>query len=66
MTTVTTNYVCKNGSGVYQDLSAIFQSYSSGTQIVTGFEIPSGQDLGSIFEPLGSGTAIDFFYKFYS
>jgi hypothetical protein len=47
MTTITTNYVCKNGSGVYQDLSAIFQDGSSG--IVTGFKLANSQDLGNIF-----------------
>jgi hypothetical protein len=61
MTTPTTGYMCKNASGVYQDLSGIFQGGNSG--VTTGFKIPSGQDLGSIFSA-NSGSSINFATNF--
>ena len=49
MTNPTTGYIIINPiTGLYQDLSAIFQGGSSG--ITTGFKISDGQDLGSIFQ----------------
>jgi hypothetical protein len=58
MPTVTTNYICKNGSGVYQDLSGIFQGGNAG--ITTGFKIAGTTDLGSIFASVSGGPYINF------
>jgi len=59
----TTYYICKNGSGIYQDLSGIFQGGNPG--ITTGFKIPDGRDLGSIFATASvGGPYIDFSTNF--
>jgi len=39
-----------------QDLSGIFQPYSSGTNAITNYKISSGQDLSGIFQPYTTGT----------
>ena len=50
MSTPTTNYICLNGSGIYQDLSGIFQQYTSGTPAdETGFKLSNNEDLNTIF-----------------
>ena len=38
-----------------QDLSGIFQPYSSGTNAITNYKISSGQDLSGIFQPYTIG-----------
>jgi hypothetical protein len=60
MSTPTTNYICLNGSGIYQDLSGIFQPYASGTQAnATGFKLSNNADLSTIFAP-NTGSNISF------
>ena len=55
MSTPTTNYICLNGSGIYQDLSGIFQQYTSGTPAdETGFKLSNNEDLNTIFAPITS------------
>ena len=57
-----TNYICKNASGVYQDLSNIFLAGNSG--IITGFK-SNKQDVGSMFSPaLSGGPYINFLTNF--
>jgi hypothetical protein len=65
MSNPTTNYICKNGSGIYEDLSDIFQPLNGGTQaLVTGFDV-SGNDLNTYFLAVTSGGPyIDFSTNF--
>lgn len=65
MSNSTTNYLCKNGSGVYQDLSDIFQPLNGGTSaLVTGF-LSNNNDLNTIFLAATSGGPyIDFSTNF--
>ena len=59
MSAPNTGYICKDASGVYQDLSAIFQPLNGGAQAAkTGFDV-CGNDLNTIFAA-ASGTYIDF------
>ena len=61
MSTPTTNYICLNGSGVYQDLSGIFLPLSGETPAdVTGFKLSNNEDLNTIFAPIASSTPINF------
>jgi len=61
MSNPTTNYICLNGSGIYQDLSGIFQKYTSGTTqaTATGFKLSNNADLSTIFAP-NAGSNISF------
>jgi hypothetical protein len=61
MSNPTTNLICKNALGVYQDLSSIFQPYSLGSPISfdTSFNVTGYGDLKNIFAGLSSGSAID-------
>lgn len=53
MSNPTTEFICQNASGVYQDLSEIFQPLNGGTQTsTTGFIALNGKDLNEIFLPL--------------
>jgi hypothetical protein len=57
----TTNFIVKDASNNFVDLSNVFQQYTSGTQAETTNFIVSGiGDLNTIFKPLESGTPIDF------
>ena len=60
MSNPTTNYICKNVSGVYQDLSGIFQPLSLGTSITFNTNLNvNGVDLKNIFASL-NGQPINF------
>ena len=62
MSNPTTNFVCKNASGVYQDLSGIFQPISLGVSIGydTSFNIAGIGDLSTIFASISSGSSIGY------
>ena len=62
MNNPTTGFICKNASGVYQDLSGIFQPLpNGGTQTsTTGFIALNGKDLNEIFLPATLENYISF------
>jgi len=59
----TTGYLVNTGTStnpVYKDLSAIFEPYTAGVKVPTGFTTSTGQDLSEMFNPIGTSTALGY------